>query len=59
MKINGIKIDEGRATEAQNELREIPPTRVLCRKGVDLLDSKGVGFLGSGQESARVCDERS
>ena len=40
-------------------MREPPPTRVFCRKSVDLLDCKGVDFFESDKESATVCEQRS
>jgi len=32
---------------------EVPPTRVFCKKRLDLLDSKGVDFFGDDKEAAR------
>jgi len=30
----------------------VPPTRVFCKKRLDLLDSKGVDFFGGAEEAA-------
>ncbi len=45
--------DDGAKSE---ETREVAPPRVFCRKSLDLLDSKGVGFFGCDKEFVRVSE---
>ena len=43
---------DGGATS--EEMGEVPPPRLFCKKSLDLLDSKAVDVFGSDRESARV-----